>query len=37
MANTFLHARKNINVGQSLCEKNLSSVALSILKKAKKL
>jgi phosphoglycerate kinase len=33
MANTFLHA-KNINVGQSLCEKDLSSVALSILGKA---
>ena len=36
MANTFLHAQK-INVGNSLCEKNLSSVAISILKKAKKI
>ena len=34
MANTFLYAQ-NINVGQSLCEKNLSSIAVSILKKAK--
>ena len=34
MANTFLYAQ-NINVGQSLCEKDLSSIALSILKKAK--
>ena len=34
MANTFLYAQK-INVGQSLYEKDLSSVALSILKKAK--
>lgn len=35
MANTFFYA-KNINIGQSLCEKNLSSVALSIIEKAKK-
>ena len=34
MANTFLYAQ-NINVGQSLCEKDLSSIAISILKKAK--
>ena len=34
MANTFLHAQ-NINVGQSLYEKDLSLVALAILKKAK--
>ena len=33
MANTFLHAQ-HINVGQSLCEKDLSLVALTILKKA---
>lgn len=34
MANTFLHAQ-NINIGQSLCEKDLSLVAHTILKKAK--
>ena len=34
MANTFLYAQ-NINVGQSMCEKDLSLVALAILKKAK--
>jgi len=35
MANTFLHAN-NIDVGNSLCEKDLSEVALSIVEKAKK-
>lgn len=34
MANTFLFAL-NIDIGKSFCEKNLSSIALSILKKAK--
>ena len=34
MANTFLFALK-INIGQSLVEKDLSEVALSVLKKAK--
>ena len=34
MANTFLHAN-DIDIGISLCEKNLSSIALSIMKKAK--
>ncbi len=33
MANTFLHAQ-GINVGKSLCEKNLASTALRILEKA---
>lgn len=33
MANTFLHA-KGINIGNSLCEKDLKSKALEILKKA---
>ena len=33
MANTFLNAQ-NINIGNSLCEKDLSSTALSIMKKA---
>ena len=35
MANTFLHA-KNIEVGKSLCEKNLLKTAISILEDAKK-
>jgi phosphoglycerate kinase len=35
MANTFLYASK-INIGNSLCEKDLSDLALSIMKKAKK-
>jgi len=35
MANTFLHA-EGINIGNSLCEKNLSLTALSIINKAKK-
>ena len=35
MANTFLYA-KEINIGKSLCEKKLSSTALSIIDKAKK-
>tara|TARA_B110000116_G_scaffold266284_1_gene276766 strand:+ start:311 stop:1501 length:1191 start_codon:yes stop_codon:yes gene_type:complete len=35
MANTFLYASK-IDVGKSLCEKDLSKIALSILEKAKK-
>lgn len=35
MANTFLYAN-NIKIGNSLCEKNLSKLAISILKKAKK-
>ena len=33
MANTFLHAR-GINVGKSLCEKDLAATALRILEKA---
>ena len=33
MANTFLNAQ-NINIGNSLCEKNLSSSALTIMEKA---
>ena len=36
MANTFLYA-KGINVGNSICEKNLYKVALSILEKGKNL
>ena len=35
MANTFLHAN-NINIGNSLCEKNLTKNALLIIDKAKK-
>ena len=35
MANTFLYA-KNIEIGKSLCEKNLSKIAISILEDAKK-
>jgi len=35
MANTFLNA-KNINIGNSLCERDLSNVALSIMEKAPK-
>ena len=35
MANTFLYA-KGVNIGRSLCEKDLSSKALSIINKAKK-
>ena len=35
MANTFLFAQ-NIHIGKSYCEKNLSSIALSIIKKAKR-
>ena len=34
MANTFLHA-KGINIGNSLCEKDLSTTALSIIDKSK--
>ena len=34
MANTFMHAQ-GINVGKSLCEKDLASMALDILEKAK--
>ena len=34
MANTFLHAQ-GVNVGKSLCEKDLASTALRILDKAK--
>ena len=34
MANTFLHAL-NFNIGNSMYEKNLSSIALSIIEKAK--
>jgi len=34
MANTFLHA-KGINIGNSLCEKDLSTTALSIINKSK--
>jgi phosphoglycerate kinase len=34
MANTFLHAQ-GINVGKSLCEKDLAATALEILEKAK--
>ncbi len=33
MANTFLFA-KNINIGKSLCEKELSDIAISILKQS---
>ena len=35
MANTFLYAT-NINIGKSLCEKNLSETALSIIAHSKK-
>ena len=35
MANTFLYANK-IDIGKSLCEKELSKLSLSILEKAKK-
>ena len=35
MANTFLHA-KGIDIGISLCEKNLSKTAIKIMEKAKK-
>jgi phosphoglycerate kinase len=34
MANTFLHAQ-GVNVGKSLCEKDLAATALEILEKAK--
>ena len=35
MANTFLYA-KNIDIGKSLCEKNLSETAISIINHSKK-
>ena len=35
MANTFLHA-KGIDIGKSLCEKNLSKSAIKIIEKARK-